>query len=99
MGGTPLPLSMRAEKEEVYKAKSHEHYGPEVQFALRRFIEVWGGARDLHLRRMRDNDFRLDTVQDAFNKLVRARVKETGTGFYLDSTQHAKAVDNLKNRN
>jgi len=83
-------------EEELQSGKSHEHYGQEVHLALRHFLQVWSGARDLHLRRMRDNDFRLDTVQEAWNKVAAARKKETGTGFYLDANQHEKAVNTLK---
>jgi hypothetical protein len=43
---------------------------------------------------LKENDHRVVAVQTAFNQLVRARKRETGTGFYLSAEQY-KHVNNL----
>lgn len=71
--------------------KDHSHYGEETQDALLAFHDVWKSYSNMTWIQMRDNTMRVDAVQAAWDRLVKARKKETGSGFYLNKDQHQSA--------
>jgi hypothetical protein len=68
--------------------KDQSHYGNETQDALLAFQDAWTSYSNLTWLQLRDNAFRIDSVQSAWNRLVRARKAETGAGFYLSRQQY-----------
>jgi len=74
--------------------KSHSHYSLETQQAVRHFQDMWFVYENSTWYELKENDYRVVAVQTAFNQLVRARKRETGTGFYLSAEQY-KNVNNL----
>lgn len=75
--------------------KQHDHYGAEVQEALRIWQDAWTTYFNSTRVQLKENPFRLDSVQSAFNRLIAARKKETGVAFYLTKQQHSEAVSTL----
>jgi hypothetical protein len=74
--------------------KSHDHYGPEVKKALAEFRDMWLSYHKILDKKLKYDGFRIDSLQNAWNKLAIARQKETGTGFYLTPEQY----NNVHNR-
>lgn len=68
--------------------KCHKHYSPEVQQAVMHFQDMWAVYTNSTFYELKENDYRVVAVQTAFNQLVRARKRETGTGFYLTSEEY-----------
>jgi hypothetical protein len=63
---------------------SHDHYGPEVNEALRHFRELfvtYNASANYHWKMETTN--RSDVMQSAWNALARARKKETGVAYYI----------------
>lgn len=58
------------------------------------FQDMWTTYTSSTWYELKENDHRVVAVQFAFNQLVRARKRETGTGFYL-TPQEYKDVNNL----
>jgi hypothetical protein len=71
-------------------AKDHSHYSASTQAALRDFQSVWTSYSNMTWLQLRDNAFRVDSVQSAWNRLVRARKAETGSGLYLTPEQYKR---------
>jgi hypothetical protein len=69
-------------------AKDHSHYGESVQIALLAFQNAWSSYEAMTWLQMRENPARIDSIQTAWNILVRARRSETGTGFFLNREQY-----------
>lgn len=67
--------------------KDHSHYSAEVQEALRIYKSCERAYWDLIYRRQKENDFLQSPIQQAWNKFVKLRKEETGTGFYLPKQQ------------
>lgn len=63
--------------------RDHSHYGEETQLALQVFQEMWTSYFNTTWIDFKENAHRLDAIQTAWDNLVKARKKETGTGFYL----------------
>lgn len=67
---------------------SHDHYGQEVREALEYFQDLfvtYNASAD-HRWRMETTN-RSDVMQDAWNRLAKARKKETGVAYYLPPTE------------
>lgn len=67
---------------------SHDHYGQEVQEALKYFQDLFVtyNASANHRWKL-DTTHRSDVMQDAWNRLARARKKETGVAYYVPPTE------------
>lgn len=52
------------------------------------FQDMWAVYTNSTFYELKENDYRVVAVQTAFNQLVRARKRETGTGFYLTSEEY-----------
>lgn len=50
---------------------------------------MWFAYENSTWYELKENDYRVVAVQTAFNQLVRARKKETGTGFYLSAKEYS----------
>jgi hypothetical protein len=72
-------------------SKDHSHYGEKTQEALLAFHDVWKSYSSMTWIQMRENAMRVDAVQAAWDRLVRARKEETGSGFYLNKDQYQEA--------
>ena len=71
----------------------HDHYGQEVKDAFRAFYDSYLSYRKICNKYMiRENYFRIDAVQAAFNTLLRARKEETGISTYLDPKRHQEVT-------
>jgi hypothetical protein len=68
--------------------RDHSHYSDETRDALLAFQDAWTSYSNLTWLQLRDNAFRVDSVQAAWNRLARARKAETGSGFYMDRQQY-----------
>lgn len=75
-------------------SKDHSHYGPKTQEALIVFQEMWKSYFNTTWINFKENAHRIDAIQAAWNALVKARIIETGTGFYLTKQEY----DNVNNR-
>ena len=69
-------------------AKDHSHYGESVQIALLAFQNAWSSYEAMTWLQMRENPARIDSIQTAWNILVRARRLETETGLFLNREQY-----------
>lgn len=78
----------------VLNKKSHDHYGSEVQACLVVFQDAWLTYQNyLATDKQKVNSYRLDSIQELWDSLVKARKKETNAGFYLPE----KIYRNLRN--
>jgi hypothetical protein len=68
--------------------RDHSHYGAETQLALQVFREMWTSYSNTTWIKMKENAYRLDSIQAAWDALAKARRLETGTGFYLTKEEH-----------
>ena len=68
--------------------KDQSHYNDETRDALLAFQDAWTSYSNLTWLQLRDNAFRIDSVQSAWNRLARARKAETGAGLYLNRQQY-----------
>lgn len=69
--------------------KDHSHYGPETLDALYAFQDAWKAYfNKTWISFQQESSFQLDSMQSAWNKLARERIKETGTPFYLTKEQY-----------
>lgn len=73
---------MRAYHEE--SKRDFSHYSPELQRALNHFRETYLSYMNMPWWRLKENPYRLDAVQEAWDAFVRLRKEETGTGFYVE---------------
>jgi hypothetical protein len=74
--------------------KDHSHYGAETQNLLKKYQEMWISYHNTTWINFKENSHRLDTIQAAWDALVKARKQETGSGFYLNKQEY----DNVYNR-
>ncbi|MGA1710395.1 MAG: hypothetical protein ACO4CS_03920 [bacterium] len=70
--------------------KDHSHYGPEVQQALLEYQDKLASYIKSRSFKFKDNAFRQDAMQLAWDNLARARKMETGSGFYLSKEAYMK---------
>lgn len=72
--------------------KSHDHYSPAVREAVSVFAMTYAAWERMSKKDLRDNMLRLDALQGCWDALAKARIAETGTGFYLNAEQYQQAV-------
>lgn len=73
----------------------HDHYGPDVKKALKVFHDSYLSYQKVCSKFMlRENYFRIDAVQAAFNALIKERREETGIASYLSPQKHKEATGN-----
>jgi hypothetical protein len=72
--------------------REHSHYSQEVQEAVLVFQDAWKSYSNLTWLQLKENAFRIDAVQSAWDRLARARKRETSTGFYLNKKEYAAAL-------
>lgn len=71
--------------------KDHSHYSPEVQFAVTAFRAAFLTYQKSRAYNFKESAYRLDSVQAAWDNLARARIAETGCGFYMTPEQYRQA--------
>ena len=68
--------------------RDHDYYGDEVKSALQVFQEMWISYSNSTWINLKENAYRLDAIQSAWDALAKARKAETGTGFYLTEQEY-----------
>ena len=68
--------------------RDHDYYGDEVKSALQVFQEMWISYSNSTWINLKENAYRLDAIQSAWDALAKARKTETGTGFYLTEQEY-----------
>lgn len=64
--------------------RSHDHYSEEVRELVKHFQDLYSMyLKTTGYNWKQDNSQRTDVVQNAWDRMARARKKETGSGFYV----------------
>jgi hypothetical protein len=71
--------------------KDHSHYSSEVQLAVSAFRAAFLAYQKSRSYNLKESAYRLDSVQTAWDNLARARIAETGCGFYMTPKQYQQA--------
>lgn len=84
------------ESIQTISGPSHAHYSPEVQQLVEGFNRNYQGAFFLSHINFKERVIFIESMQAAWNLLVKARRHETGYGTYLTPERYDVAVKTLK---
>lgn len=91
----PSSEELKGDRYHEFNGRDHSHYSDNVLLALSNYRSARLVYEKLGKYRFKiENTDRLDSMQAAFDTLVRARKAETGVGYYLTPEQYANKLKN-----